>query len=248
MIGLLAVLLAFQPPRVPTVGDTVWVTSTVRLAADQILRPQPWVLGELGQVLGPPVVDFSRDSATIRYPVAFWYPGTHAVSIPGPIVVNPAGRSDTLRAREVVVTVRSVLPPGPVDTITPRPAAGLLEQNERSVLPLTVLGLLAALIALPVGVVLARRRRPRSAPPAAVPEEPPPIDRLDRWQRSGELRVALDGWAHLVERTRAADPSAAATRDGLLAELDQVAFRPDAPPADVDELILRARRWVTEGR
>jgi len=248
VISLLAALVAYQPPRVPTVGDTVWVAATVRLAPDQILRPQPWVLGDLGQVLGPPVLEFSGDSATIRYPVAFWYPGAHTVSIPGPIVVNPAGRSDTLRARDVLVTVRSVLPAGPVDTIAPRPAAGLLEQSEPSLLPVVVLSLLVALAAFPVGAVLTRRRRPRKSPPAAVPGGPMPGDRLDRWQRSGEVRVALDGWAHLVERTPPSDPTAASIRNELLAELDRMAFRPDAPVADVDELIVRAKRWVAEGR
>ena len=86
MIVLGLVLGLFQGP--PTVGDTVWLSTRVPLAPRQILRPQTWDLGDLGQVLGAPVVELGPDSATVSYPVSFWYPGGHAVSIPGPIVVN----------------------------------------------------------------------------------------------------------------------------------------------------------------
>jgi len=108
MIGLLVVAAVAQEP-IPTVGDTLWLETRVPLAPRQILRPQAWDLGEIGQVLGPPVVELTADSAVVRYPVAFWFPGRHPVTIPGPIVVNPEGRSDTLSGRRLAVEVASVL-------------------------------------------------------------------------------------------------------------------------------------------
>ena len=58
--------------RPPTVGDTVWISIKVPVARRLVLRPQAWDLGDLGQVLGQPEVVYDSDSATVRYPIAFW--------------------------------------------------------------------------------------------------------------------------------------------------------------------------------
>src|SRR5207249_4257791 len=70
----LAVALLLQAHH-PTVGDTVWVTIAVRASGRVVLRPQPWDLGELGQVLGPAELISRGDSVQVRYPVAFWLAG-----------------------------------------------------------------------------------------------------------------------------------------------------------------------------
>ncbi|MEZ4455941.1 MAG: hypothetical protein R2882_05195 [Gemmatimonadales bacterium] len=237
MIAL--VLLALVQERPATVGDTVWLETRVPLAPRQIVRPQTWDLGEIGQVLGPPAVDLTPDSAIVRYPVAFWFPGRHAVVVPGPIVVNPEGRSDTLASRRLAVEILSVLPPAVRrDTVPPRPAAGLVAQARRSWLPLGVFWALLAAVAAVVGWQVRRRREPLAvaAPP---PVAPPEWERLlDRWQEAGETRVTVDGWARLLE-TRAAggDPAAA----DLVERLDSLGFRADADPDEVAAAIDSAR-------
>lgn len=249
MMGVALILHAIQG-RTPTVGDTVWLGTRVPVASRQILRPQVWDLGEIGQVLGAADVHYDGDSATIRYPVVFWFAGNHAVSVPGPIVVSPEGRSDTLPARPVVVTVTSVLPTGvPRDSLAPKASADLVGQAERSWLPLGIAAALLIVTGLATGTWLARRRRPvMIAPPVIMPT----MDRvalLDRWAALGETRAALEGWSQLIEAGLAgADPSRRAPVEPLLLALGAIGFRPDTPPADVDRLIDAARRWVAEGR
>ncbi len=243
MTGLVLLLGLLQ--QRPTVGDTVWLVTRVPLAPRQILRPQTWELGDLGQVLGPPVVELGPDSATVSYPVSFWYPGEHDVAVPGPIVVNPEGRSDTLPARPLRVSVATVLPAGvPKDSITPRDPAALVTQAVRSPLPLGVFGVLVAAIAGLVGARLVRLRRPRTIP---GPERPPPLDPrplLDRWVAAGESTVALDGWARLVAETRGrrGDPDGGA--EALETAFTAIGFRADANPAEVERLVRAAKAWL----
>jgi len=243
MIVLGLVLGLLQGP--PTVGDTVWLSTRVPLAPRQILRPQTWDLGDLGQVLGAPVVELGPDSATVSYPVSFWYPGDHAVSIPGPIVVNPEGRSDTLPARALRLTVASVLPAGvPKDSIAARDPAALVAQAERSLLPLGALAVLLGAVAGGLGWRVARARRPREVAPPAPPPPVDPAPLLDRWAAAGEIRVALDGWARLVAEARArrGDPDGGA--EALQAAFDAIGFRADANPAEVERLVRAAKAWL----
>lgn len=240
-----ALLLAlFQAPA--TVGDTIWVTTRVPLQPRQILRPQSWDLGDIGQVLGPPLVTLTADSAIVRYPVAIWYPGDHPVTVPGPIVVNPEGRSDTLAAHATTISVRSVLPAGAAkDTLAPRDPAGVVVQAEPSILPLGILWLVLAIVAVAIGLWLRARRRPRPVPPATRLAEPDLPAMLARWTDAGEARAALDGWARLVAQRsegRGGDPDGGT--EHLLHAIDAIGFRADAEPAEVTRVIRAAKDWL----
>jgi len=248
---MLAVLLLLSPlqDRLPTVGDTVWIATRVPLPTRLILRPQTWDLGELGQVLGPPDVDYHADSATVRYPVSFWHAGAHSVSVPGPIVVSPEGRSDTLSARAVVIRIASVLPQGAdKSTLAPRGPAPLVSQSTRSLLPLgiglTLVGLGAGAVAFWLRRAADRRRAAGLAAPPVTGPDLPAI--LDAWARSGEIRTALDGWAHLIERElerhQEADRAAASP---LLDAMAIAGFRRDQSPAELERLTALAKRWLS---
>ena len=244
-VMVLAVLVQARPAAV---GDTVWVTTRVALPAKLILRPQAWDLGDLAQVLGPPEVDYEGDSATVRYPVAFWYPGDHSVSVPGPIVVSPQGRSDTLAARVVAVRILSVLPAGAdKKSLAPRGAAPLVQQATRSWLPL---GFLLALVGATAAVVTLlrrrsmRRRRSQALTPVPVPEPDLPAV-LEGWARAGETRTALDGWAHLIERElEARKDSDRAAATPLLDAMALAGFRRDEATGEIERLMTLAKRWL----
>ncbi len=242
MIWVFAWLVAQSRPT--AVGDTVWVTTKVPLAARQILRAQSWDLGDIGQVLGPPEVDFEGDSATVRYPVTFWYPGVHAVVVPGPIVVNPEGRSDTLAARPVSVAVATVLPPRvPRDSLSPRDAADLFPQAERSLLPLAVLWLLAGIMAGAIAWVRRARRRRRPVPGVRSIGRPPVGPVLLQWGRAGETRAAAEGWSQLIHaRLSAGAPDEAGLT--IAVALDELGFQPGTLPARAQQLLDQAAAWA----
>jgi hypothetical protein len=247
MIAIMALAAAAGQAQAPTVGDTVWVVTEVPLAPRQIVRPQGWDLGELAQVLGPPQVELTADSATIRYPVAFWYPGDHLVTVPGPIVVNPEGRSDTLPARRLVVSIRSVLPAGANrDSLAPRDPASPVPQTRPSILPLGVALLGVAGLSGLIGWRLWSRRRPVVVTREPDPPAPDVARLLDAWAAAGETRTALDGWSHLVEveaKRRGAGLDQAETAR-LLEALEADGFRPDPPSADADRTIAAAKAWL----
>ncbi len=243
---LVLALLAGQL-RPPTVGDTVWISNKVPLAARQILRAQTWDLGDLGRVLGPPEVDYVGDSAIVRYPVAFWYPGRHGVTVPGPIVVNPEGRSDTLPARQVSVEIMTVLPPDvPRYSLALRGAADILVQEERSLLPLTVLWLLVGIAAAAIGGVRRVRRARRSELPPDLPATVasiPIVPILDQWHRAGETRAAAEGWSHLIQSKLSSSATSEAGQ-ALVEALNAIGFQPGALPPEAERLVADAANWV----
>lgn len=231
-----------------TVGDTAWLSMAVPVPNGHVLRPQVWDLGEIGVVLAPPDVSYQAGVATVRYPVTFWFPGEHHLTMPGAILVSTAGKSDTLGGLRRDVSVRSVLPDSqPKAAIPPRPAAALVTQSSRSVLPVM---LLLALVG--AGSAAAARRRWRRVGAVAS------IDRadhgslapeavLDRWRGAGEHRSALDGWAHLIEDAKTRRPGMDhGGGSELAAELTEASFRHGREPEQADELVTAARRWLAE--
>jgi len=236
-----ALVLLLQA-ALPSVGDTVWVERTVTNVGSAVLRPQLWSLGALGQQLGPAIVELGSGGALVRYPLVFWYPGDHQLSMPGPVLVRKDGSSDTLGASAVRVRVASVLPAGISRTrLTPRPARMPVPLEARTLLPLGVLVL--AVLLLTGAVALRWRRTGRLAKHRDPAAGAAPLPIFERWAGSGEYRAALHelGWL-LSERLRRSQDL------GQIAELqrvmDQISFSSFSPRAEAElaELYQQAAR------
>ncbi|MGE0353005.1 MAG: hypothetical protein AB7I33_03535 [Gemmatimonadales bacterium] len=199
---MILLLLALQGAALPTVGDTIWVTRTVRVPAGDSVRPAAWSLEGPVQVLGKAEVVLARDAARIRYPMVAWEPGTHHVEVPGPVLVSPSGMEDSLRSESVTLVVRSVLPADRPDTALPvQPPAGLVPRPVVSALPVVILSGLAVLLLIPVHWYW-RRRGPRVEVPPPPVEREPLDDTVRRWLEAGERRavagVAMDRLRQVV--------------------------------------------------
>ena len=187
------VLLVLQ--GLPSVGDTVWVERLVSTPSDVLVRPQAWDLGSVGRQLGPADQRRSASGLVLRYPLVFWYPGRHALRMPGPVVISREGRSDTLPAAAVTVEVGSVLPPGRArEALDPRPPRAPVALSERSLRPLAI-GLVLVVSGM-TGLLLYRRRRGRAPVRQRGDVARPPPEQLDRWAGAGEYHAALDHWEH----------------------------------------------------
>lgn len=209
-----------QAPGPPLVGDTVWLEREIGAPAGSLLRPLTWDPGEDALVLGPPEAVARPGGWVLRYPLAFWRPGTHRVVMPGPLVVLPDGGTDSLPGRTMTVVIGSVLPAGRADTLPPRPAAGLVATTSRSPWPALVLVLLAGGLLAPLHWWW-RRRGPAATPASGRGGATvlPSRDQLTAWAAAGELRAAADGWIAWLEL---APP--APDRDRLLAGLREARF------------------------
>lgn len=220
----------------PTVGDTLWVARTIAVPAGATLRPADWDAPEPIERLGPPRVTARGDSADVAYPIVVWRPGTLTIDVPGPLLLAPGGRVDSLPPQPVTVRIGSVLPIVPADsTIAPQPAADFVPRTSTSPLPLLML--LAVVVALlaPLHWWWRRRGRPHPRPVLPTPGtgEPP----LDRWADAGEVRaVASVATSRLRRLIAARMPSAHAaldTEDLLRA----ISGRHDWPLAELRDLL-----------
>jgi len=229
---MLAGLLLLLQAGVPSVGDTVWVERTIANVGTAVLRPQPWSLGPLGQQLGPALVQLQTGGALVRYPMVFWYPGEHQLSMPGPVLVRRDGSSDTLAAAPVKVLIASVLPAGVSRTkLELRSARAPLPLESRTLLPLAVLVLV---VLLATGLVALRWRR-RGRPPGRRDPAPVAVSfaAFEQWAVNGEYRAALHelAWV-LAERMRLSrDLAQTAELERVLA---QIAFSSFAPRAEAE--------------
>ncbi len=226
----------------PSVGDTVWVERSVTNLGTAVLRPQPWSLAPLGQQLGPAIVQLQSGGALVRYPLVFWYPGDHQLTMPGPVLVRRDGSSDTLAASPVRVLVASVLPAGiPRSRLDPKPARVPVPLEASTLLPLAVLVLAALLVA---GLVALRWRRRGRLPKRRDPAPPAsPLPTFAQWAANGEYRAALHEVAWLLSDRMRMSQDLAETAE-LQRVLDEISFSSYSPRAvgDLAELYQRAVR------
>lgn len=186
---ILFLLLMQQQAPLPTVGDTLWATRSVRLAAGDNVRPSAWDPEGPVQLLGRPIVTVQGDRAEIRYPLVAWEAGNHQLDVPGPIVTHSSGTEDTLQTESQTFTVRSVLPAGVPDSeLAVQPPATLVFRGFASLLPAMALGCLGVLLLLPLYWWWGRRGKPVPLAPA-VGEPGPSEDLIRRWLDAGERRV-----------------------------------------------------------
>lgn len=216
-VALLLTLL--QAATVPLVGDTVWIERTVNAPEGSLLRPLPWDPGEDMALLGMPQAIARPGGWTLRYPLVIWRPGTHRLTVPGPLVIRPDGATDSLPPQASTVVIGSILPAGRADTVAPRPAVGLVPSGSRSVLPAGMLTALALLLLAPLHWWWRRRGPPVPASTGTRAELAVDPDQLRAWASAGEVRAAAAGWIAILE---GAPPGEA--RDDLLGRLHEARF------------------------
>jgi hypothetical protein len=202
------------------------------------VRAPDWEPSDPIELLGPPRVFLSGDSAEIAYPVVVWRAGQHQVDLPGPLLLGPGGMVDSLKGERIKLEVRSVLPPvAPDSVLAPQPRAGLIARHVVTPGPLLILWAAALALLLPAHLWWRRRGKPgRALQPTIRPDafEPP----LGRWADAGEYRAvasvsAVRLRAAVAERVAAAHPGLDTER--VLAEL--AAARPEWPLEELGELL-----------
>lgn len=222
---------------VPTVGDTIWSVRLVRVPAGAQVRAPDWTPEGPIERLGAARITRRGDEAEVAWPLVGWAPGTHALEIPGPLLVYADGREDTLSAQSLAVTVASVLPSRARETLQPQPAAEYVARRVTSVVP-PLVGLAVAAV-ITAGLLWARRRR-RPVPPLPPPLPLPPAPAA-RWREAGEWRLLLEQMAVRLAG-RAQEPAVAA----WLAEAETARFA--GPEAGASAALLARGEALEAGR
>ena len=237
LLGSLGVLLLLQGTA-PTVGDTIWLSRTVRVPTGYAVRAADWEPADPVELLGRVRVVQAGDSAEISYPVVLWRPGPHTIELPGPLLLGPDGTVDSLATERVSVGVRSVLPRVPSDSaLAPQPRASLVSRTAASLAPLTILWLLSLTLLLPLHLWWRRRGKPGGTT-AATPRPDALELPLARWADAGEYRavanVAASRLRAAVEQ-RVASAHRGLDTERVLAEI--AAARPQWPLQELSELL-----------
>jgi hypothetical protein len=220
----------------PTVGDTVWLSRTIAVPPGYVVRAADWDPADPIELLGRPRVVVAGDSAQITYPVVVWQPGPQRIELPGPLLLGPGGRVDSLRGQQVELEVRSVLPRTTPDSVlAPQPRAAIVATRAVSLAPLVILWVMSLALLLPLHLWWRRRgKSTHTAAPNTPPAEPP----LDRWADDGEYRAVANISAvrlrsAVAQRVAAAHPGLDTER--LLSDL--AAVRPDWPLAELGDIL-----------
>lgn len=221
IIGLLLALAMIQAP-LPQVGDTIWLVRAIPDPGTRLVRVAAWNPEGAVEALGPGLLVRRGDSVEVRYPAVGWLPGSHTVEVPGPVLVSPDGTTDSLPPMAMTVTIASVLPTLPGDSLPPvQPEASPVLRPIETALPVLVLLLIAVLFLIPFHLWWRRRGTPLAQ--ASIPVSPaPPELPLEAWREAGEPRAVLAAAAARLRSVGGASPEA----DTLLGVLDDAIFGP----------------------
>jgi hypothetical protein len=175
-------------PAVATVGDTVQLTRRIAAAPGVHPRAQPLVSSSLIEPLASPVVGYAEGAVLVRYTLAFFDSGVHALPMPDIELSFGDGRVERVFGDTARVSITSVLP---ADADAPPnlapSAAPIARQPRRPWVVMLPLGIVALLL---VAWSLLRRRvsqRPvwRSGGGRSV------YAPVEQWVRAGELRAVV---------------------------------------------------------
>ncbi|MGD2135484.1 MAG: hypothetical protein PVF27_04950 [Gemmatimonadales bacterium] len=249
-------------PSAVTVGDTVRLEHRLLVPAAVEARLAPLAATDVVAPLQPPRWWYAEGTLTVQYAVALFATGRQPVVVPEVELLYPDGRVETLAADTAWVTVRSVLPAGPLPD--PAPSAAPIARRPKRTGPLIALVSGVTLVAVLWGWLRRRTapRVPRAAPPAE-PTEPP----VDRWMGAGESRAVAAATADRLRRHIARRfPNAGRHLDTegviavlaheggdlrlrelsqLLRALERASFAP-AVPTDVVETVTRTEELMQE--
>jgi len=223
MVISLLLLLAQAP--LPQVGDTIWLVRTIAVPLGRVVRVAPWNPEGAVEALGPGLLVRRGDSLDLRYPAVGWLPGSHTVEVPGPVLVSPDGTTDSLPPATITVTIASVLPALPGDSLpSPQPEAAPLLRPIQTAVPMLVLVVLATLVLIPVHLWWRRRGRPMAPKTALAAAAHPPAVPFDTWIAAGEPRAVLAAAAAHLRLAAGSHPSPEVGE--LLTLLDDALFGP----------------------
>jgi hypothetical protein len=124
----------------------------------------------------------------VAYPAVSWRPGTHDVTVPGPLLLLDGGGVDSAPPYRTTLEVASVLPRVASDTTIPvQPAVPVVSRADRSPRPLALFLVVAGALLAPLHWWWRRRGEAPSRRSAGPAVRPP----LARWAEAGEGRAAL---------------------------------------------------------
>jgi len=221
------------PPEV-TVGDTVHLTRQVIAAPGVVPHVPPIGSSATLEPLDDPVIGYAEGRVLVRFTLAFFEPGEHAVVMPDVVLSYPDGHVEHVAGDTAWVSVRSVLPA--VDSaVAAKPSLGPLPRRQ---LRAWIVIVLAALVVIATGIWGRARVRVAERPVwrgrRAKVSYPP----IEQWIRAGELRAGVSAVTDVV-RSRIEQRLPQAGRQLSTAEILEMieVERPDWPIRDLREVL-----------
>jgi hypothetical protein len=184
-------------PAAPTVGDTVRLERFVPAPAGVVGRARVLQATDLIEPLSPPEIVPATGGLLVRYALALFAPGRHALAMPSLELLYPDGAVELVLGDTADVAVASVIPDS-VARPEPRPSLAPIPRVARRRGP--VVALLAGVSILLVLWAALRRRRGRAAAPPPAPADETPALPLIRWLALGERRAVASLAADRVRR------------------------------------------------
>ncbi len=175
-------------PPVALVGDTVQLTR--RIAAEPGVHPriQPLASSLLIEPLAMPVVGYAEGAVLVRYTVAVFEAGEHAVELPDVELAFGDGRVERVFGDTAWVRISSVLPGDADSTLVPMPSVAPIDRA----ITRTWLGAVPALVVFVALVAwLLARRRVAPRPPWTGGGGRSVYAPVEQWVRAGELRAVV---------------------------------------------------------